>query len=125
MNKVIFTGRLTRDLTPKNTKNGLLYVNFFLAVERSYKKGEEQTADFFKCTAFDRTAETMIKFLGKGSKILVDGHGQLDRFQDKNGVDREQFSVIVDRFEFLEKKQTSADPLESEFDGGTDMDVPF
>ena len=107
MNKVIFTGRLTRDLTPKNTKNGLLYVNFFLAVERPYKKGEEQTADFFKCTAFDRTAETMIKFLGKGSKILVDGHGQLDRF------------------EFLEKKRTSADPLESEFDGGTDMDVPF
>lgn len=125
MNKVILIGRLTRDLEPKNAKSGMLYVNFILAVNRQVKKGEEQKADFFNCTAFNYTAENMIKFLHKGSQIVVEGRGQIDRFQDKNGIDRKQFSVIVDRVEFLEKNRTSADPLDSEFDGGTDMDVPF
>ena len=129
MNKVILIGRLTRDLEPKNTKSGLLYVNFTLAVDRKVKKGEEKKADFFNCTAFNYTAENMIKFLHKGSQVAVEGRGQLDKYQDKDGSYREKFSVLADSVEFLSdggfKQRKSADPLDDEFDGGADMDIPF
>ena len=75
MNKIILIGRLTRDLEPKNAKSGMLYVNFTLAVNRKVKKGEEKKADFFNCTAFNYTAENMIKFLHKGSQVAVEGRG--------------------------------------------------
>lgn len=129
MNKIILIGRLTRDLEPKNAKSGMLYVNFTLAVNRRVKKGEEKKADFFNCTAFNYTAENMINFLHKGSQIAVEGRGQFDKYQDKDGNNREKFSVQVDSVEFLSdgapKQRKSADPLDDEFDGGTDMDIPF
>ena len=116
MNKIILIGRLTRDLEPKNAKSGMLYVNFTLAVNRRVKTGEEKKADFFK-------------FLHKGSQIAVEGRGQFGKYQDKDGNNREKFSVQVDSVEFLSdgapKQRKSADPLDDEFDGGTDMDIPF
>ena len=128
MNKIILIGRLTRDLEPKNTKSGLLYVNFTLAVDRKVKKGEEKKADFFNCTAFNYTAENMIKFLHKGSQVAVEGRGQIDKYQDKDGNSREKFSVLADSVEFLSDgapKKRNVDPLDDEFDGGSDMDIPF
>lgn len=131
MNKVIFIGRLAQDPEPKNTKGGLLYVKFSLAVNRRVKKGEEKTVDYFNCTAFNYTAENIMKYLHKGSQIALEGRGQIDKYQDKDGNKREKFSVVVDSVEFLsdggskQKQQRSADPLGDEFDGETDMEVPF
>ena len=75
------------------------------------------------------TSENMIKFLHKGSQVAVEGRGQFDKYQDKEGKNREKFSVQVDSVEFLSyeapKQRKNADPLDDEFDGGTDMDIPF
>ena len=56
-NKVIFIGRLTKDLELKVTQNGIPVVSGSIAVNRPYKQGEERKADFFNFTAWRGTAE--------------------------------------------------------------------
>ena len=58
----------------------------------------------------------------------MEGRGQIDKYQDKDGNSREKFSVLADSVEFLSDgapKKRNVDPLDDEFDGGSDMDIPF
>lgn len=61
MNKVILMGRLTRDpdVRVSNTADRQITVaRYTLAVDRRAKRdGNDQTADFISCVAFDRAAE--------------------------------------------------------------------
>ena len=53
VNKVILVGRTTRDVEVKNGDNESIFARFTLAVDRRFKKLEdEQTADFISCVAF-------------------------------------------------------------------------
>ena len=58
MNKIILTGRLVRDPETSYTTNQppLEVARFDLAVDRKYKKKEEQKADFFRCICFGKYA---------------------------------------------------------------------
>ena len=77
MNKTILTGRITKDLEMKNTaKTNIL--NFSLAVYR-----DKDTTDFLDCTAFNKTAELILQYCKKGSKILVSGALQNNNYNDK------------------------------------------
>ena len=67
MNKVILMGRLARDPEVRYTQGEktTAIANFSLAVDRRFKREGEPTADFFNCTAFGKTAETIEKYLKK------------------------------------------------------------
>ena len=58
MNKVILMGRLTRDPDVRygTGERSTTIARYTLAVDRRFKRDNEQTADFISCVAFDRNA---------------------------------------------------------------------
>lgn len=84
MNKVILIGRLTRD--PDIRYSGEMAIaRYTLAVDRKYKREEEQTADFIGCIAFGRNAQFAEKYLKQGIKIAIVGRIQTGSYTNKDG----------------------------------------
>ena len=99
INKVLLLGRLTSVPELKSTQSGMAVLRFTIAVNR-IKKDE---VDFIRCVAFKNTAETISKYFTKGSAIFIEGSIQVDAYE-KNGEKINSTSVIVDRFDFVERK---------------------
>ena len=102
MNKLIFMGRLVADPEFSMGASGTPYCRFRIAVDRSYaKQGEEKQSDFFRITAFGKTAEFINRYFVKGKPILVEGKIQNDNYVDKNGVQQYRDTIIADNVSFL------------------------
>lgn len=105
MNKVFLIGNLTRDPEITETASGVPVCHFAIAVNRNYagQDGERQT-DFFNCTAWRTTAETIARYTKKGNKVAVVGSVQLRNYEDNQGVKRTAVDIIVQDVEFLTPK---------------------
>lgn len=109
MNKVILTGRLTRDPEIKysNGENTTIVAHYTLAVDRRFKReGDEQTADFIRCVCFGKTAEFAGNYLKQGTKIVITGKIQTGSYTNKDGQKVYTTDVVVEEHEFAESKRT-------------------
>lgn len=109
MNKVILMGRLTRDPEVRYSQgeNAMAVARYTLAVERSFKRDGEQTADFIGCIAFGRLGEFAEKYLRKGTKIAISGRIQTGSYTNKDGQKVYTTDVVVEQQEFAESKAAS------------------
>ena len=107
-NNVTLVGRLTRDPEMGYTPNQTAVTKFGLANNRKWKPqgGElQEQVSFIDCTSFGKQAETLNQYLAKGSRVLVSGRLQQDRWQDRETqANRSKIVVIVERFQFLDTK---------------------
>lgn len=105
MNKVFLSGRLTAAPEARTTQGGLSVCSFTLAVDRTFKDadGNKQT-DFIKIIAWRATADLCVKYLTKGSKIIVMGSMQARSYETQDGSKRHVTEVIADVVEFVETK---------------------
>jgi single-strand DNA-binding protein len=71
MNNIILVGRITKDLELRKTSNGKSMVFFQLAQNNPTKKGETH---YLPCVTFDKQADNLVKYCGKGSQLVVRGH---------------------------------------------------
>ncbi len=112
MNKVFLCGRLTKDPVVSYTQGErqLAIARYTLAVDRRGRRseGQEQTADFIQCVAFDRAAEFAEKYLKQGTKMIVTGRIQTGSYTNKEGQRVYTTDVIVEDQEFAESKNASA-----------------
>lgn len=109
INRVVLTGRPTRDPELKKTNSGTSVCSFTLAVDRNFKsKNGEREADFINCIAWKKTAEVMSKYVKRGSVIGVDGRIQTRNYENRDGQRVYVTEVVVENFSFL---------------GGSDKDV--
>lgn len=104
INRAVLTGRLTKNIELRSTVTGTSVAPFTLAVARSIVREGQQQADFINCVVWGRLAETMAKYLNKGSLIGVEGRIQT-RHYDDHGTTRYVTEVVVDNFSFLEKAE--------------------
>lgn len=102
MNKVILIGRITKDLELRRTNTNLAYCKFTLAVNRMFSKNNE--ADFINCVAWKKTAENLVKYMGKGSQIGVVGNIQTGSYE-KNGQRVYTTEVNCEQIHFLDNKK--------------------
>lgn len=74
MNKVELLGRLTRNPEMKNVggSGDTPMARYTLAVDRRYRAAGAD-ADFIPCVVFGKGAEFAMKYLKKGSQIVVCG----------------------------------------------------
>lgn len=110
MNKVMLSGRLTRDPEVRYSQgeNSLAIARFSLAVDRRFKKQGESDADFFNCTAFGKQGEFVEKYLKQGTKILVTGRLQNENYTNKEGQKVYGMKIIVEEIEFAESRTSGA-----------------
>lgn len=103
MNKVIQTVTLCADPEVKTYGDGKTLVNFNGAVNKRFKKEGEADADFFKYTAFGKTAEFIEKYFKKGSKMLITGEINNNNYE-KDGVKHYGVQILIENVEFFGKK---------------------
>ena len=100
LNHATLQGRITRDPELKTTQSGVPTCSFTLAVDRSYKSGE-QKADFISCVAWRSSAEFITRYFKKGDMFLVEGSIQTRTWDDSEGKKRYATEVVVDRVHFV------------------------
>lgn len=117
MNKVILIGRLCGNPDVRQTQSGTYTAKYKLAVDRRFKKENEDGADFIQCVVFGKGAEFAEKYLNKGMKIAVTGRIQTGSYTNKDGQKVYTTDVIVDEQEFVEPKNTGektyTEPIET------------
>lgn len=100
INQVILMGRLTRDPEQRTTSTGKTIASFSLAVDRG---GQDDQADFFDVTAWEKLAELVVQYLGKGRRVLVQGRLRQDSWDDKEtGKKRSKVEVVATDVTFLD-----------------------
>lgn len=119
MNKLILKGRLTRDPEVKQTQAGVAYCRFSVAVNRSYKREGEPEADFFNCTAWQKTAEFLGKYFRKGQEMLLEGEMQSHEYTNREGVKVTGWEVQVKAVEFCGSKADNQSPAASAYTAPT------
>lgn len=105
MNNCVFIGRFTKDPEMKTFDSGSKRASTNLAVNREFSKDE---ADFIPLVFWNKTAETVVNHLHKGSLVAVRGSLQ-QRSYDKDGEKRTVFEVVVNNIEFLERIKKDED----------------
>jgi single-strand DNA-binding protein len=102
MNKVILTGRFTRDPESRMGSNNTEISRFSLACQNDFATRDgERSTEFINCVAFGRTAQTINKFCKKGRLISATGRIRNSSYDAQDGSKRYTTDVIVENFEFL------------------------
>ena len=106
-NKAILGGRLTASPELKTTPSGTNVTTFTIAVNRRGGKDGQTQSDFINCVAWEKRAELICKFFGKGSSICVVGEIQTRSWKDNNGNNRYATEVLVSEVNFVDSKNES------------------
>ena len=105
MNKVFLVGRLTRDFDLRYGANNTAVARTSIAVDRQFStQNGEREADFINIVAFGNRAETMKKYLTKGSQIAISGRIQTGSYDASDGRKVYTTDVVIDEFQFLDSR---------------------
>ncbi len=106
INQVILMGRLTRDPEQRTTSTGKTIASFSIAVDRA---GQDDSADFFDVTAWEKLGELVVQYLGKGRRVVVQGRLRQDSWEDKEtGKKRSKVEVVATDVTFLDSPSDGA-----------------
>nr|DAZ69218.1 MAG TPA: Single strand binding protein [Caudoviricetes sp.] len=98
MNRVILSGRLTKDIDVRFTQTGKCVANFSLAVNK------KDNVNFFNVVVWDKLAEICGNNLGKGSKVLIEGELSTRSYEDSSGTKKTVTEVVAYNVEFMGSK---------------------
>jgi len=128
VNKVMFIGRLTRDPETRNFPSGGKVVQIGFAVTN--RKKDQQSgqwvddpmfidAKIFGGAESSRQADLAAQSLRKGHQVFLEGHLVMETWEDKNGGGkRSKHVLVIDNFQFLERKEDGAGGGSSYSGGG-------
>lgn len=108
INKVILVGSLGQDPKTGETNSGLKYGSFSLATSESKKDkktGEKKTdTEWHNISCFGTTVNAL-QYIGKGSKIYLEGKIKSDEYTDKNtGEVKKTTKIICDKIDIIQGK---------------------
>jgi single-strand DNA-binding protein len=108
LNKVLVTGILTQDVELRYTPTGTPTANLRVAIHRKYKTqaGEvKQETEFVTAVVWKVLAETCVKYLKKGSRVLVEGRLRTREYVDKDQQKRSITEIQAEDVQFLDLLQ--------------------
>lgn len=115
INRVNISGNLTRDPELRATASGMPVMSFGVAVNdrrRNSNTGEwEDHPNFIDCTMFGTRAESVSRFLSKGSKVAIEGKLRWSQWE-RDGQKRSKLEVIVDEIEFFKSPYAPQAPTQ-------------
>lgn len=107
MNVVVLVGRLTDNPELRHTNSNVAVTRFSIAVDRSYRSGEDRQTDFINIVAWRQTAEFITTYFKKGQRIGIEGSLRMNKYTDKDGNNRTSYEVVVNNAHFVESKRDS------------------
>ncbi len=135
MNKVLLTGRLTRDPEMRNLASGKVVTTFTIASNEFIGAGKEK-AEYSPIVTWDRLAEVAGRYLGKGQQVAVEGRLQTRSWDDDKGTRHWKTEIVASHVEMLSGRrkkdyeaQQAADSLAAQVgapdDGAADAADPI
>jgi single-strand DNA-binding protein len=125
VNKVLLTGRLTRDPELRSLASGSSVATFAVATTEYRGPGKEH-AEFHNVVVWDRLAQVCGQYLGKGQQVAVEGRLQTRQWEDDRGTRHWKTEVVATSVEMLSgrrKRDYQADALATQAaaaEGATD-----
>lgn len=109
MNKVVLMGRLTRDPEVRYSQGekAVAVGRYTLAVDRRFKRENEQGADFIPCVVFGKSAEFVERYFRQGLRVSISGRIQTGSYTNKDGIKVYTTEVVVEEQEFAESRAES------------------
>ena len=104
LNKVLLMGNLTKDPELRYTPGGSAVTDFGLAINRTFTSNGERKEEtcFVDINVWGKQAESVSKYLQKGSPAFIEGRLQLDQWEDKeSGKPRSRLRVVAERVQFI------------------------
>jgi len=127
MNKLIISGRLTRDAEVRFIPSGTPVMSFSVANNTGF--GEKQKTHYFDCSMFGKRAEGKLKdYMLKGQQVVVEGEVSLNQYEKKDGTGGASLNVFVNNVELMgSSQQTGSRPSAPPPDKSPleDDDLPF
>jgi single-strand DNA-binding protein len=129
INKVLISGRLTRDAEVRYTPAGSPVCTLPVAANRRFKghDGEwKNDTTYVNVVAWDKLAERSGQMAKKGAAVLVEGRLQSRSFETAEGARRSVIEVRAERIQFLDRqaKETEESRAAEDTEGaeGKDLD---
>ena len=120
INRVVLTGRLTRDVDLRYTQGGAAVATFTLAVDRRFTNQQgEREADFVSCVIWRKSAENFANFFHKGSLVGIEGRIQTRNYENQQGQRVYVTEVVVENFSFLEPRSRNENNGGGNYNGGS------
>ncbi len=110
-NLVILIGNLGKHPEVRNTGKTSV-ANFSIATSETFKDAsgtQQKSTEWHNVAAFGTLADTVAKYLKKGSKVYVEGRLKTRKWEDKEGVTRYTTEVIATEVKFLDAKREDAE----------------
>lgn len=100
MNKVLLTGRLTRDPELRSLASGKQVTTFTVA-SNAFIGGGKERAEYHPVVAWDRLAEIAGRYLGKGQQVAIEGRLQTRSWDDDKGARHWKTEIVAANIEML------------------------
>jgi single-strand DNA-binding protein len=108
-NRAMIVGHLGQDPDVRYTASGAAFATMSVATSEQWKDKEtgekKERTDWIRVKASGRLAEICGEYLKKGSLALFSGSIRIDKYQDKEGVDRFDTYVRADEMRMLGGKR--------------------
>ena len=130
LNTVSIGGNLCRDAELRATASGMAVLTFSVAVNESRKNqqtGEyEDYPNYVDCTMLGRRAESVSRYLTKGTYVALTGRLHQNRWQNKDGQNRSKLEVTADNIHFESRRLDGDDYDQQQAEAQGDYeDIPF
>lgn len=100
LNKVQLIGNLGRDVELRYAPSGKAVATFSMAVD-----GGKDKTEWANVEVWETTAENCSKYIGKGSKVYVEGRFKTESWE-KDGQKHYKTVIVANRVIFLDKKES-------------------
>jgi single-strand DNA-binding protein len=103
MNRVVLTGRLTRNPETRSLASGKTVTQFSVATN-DYRGGTEKS-EYHPIVTWDRLAEICGQFLAKGSLVCIEGRLQTRQWEDDAKQRHWKTEIVASQVEMLSGKR--------------------
>jgi single-strand DNA-binding protein len=103
LNKVILLGRMVKDIEIRHTDSKKMVGTFTIAVDNGY--GDNKKTDFINCVAWEKTAEFIKNWFGKGRMMALAGRISTRSYEGQDGHKNYVTEVVVNEVHFADSKK--------------------
>ena len=130
LNKVMLIGNVGKEPEFKSTPNGTAIVTLPLATTEKWtdKQGQKQEkTEWHRITLYNRLAELAGQYVGKGSKLYIEGKIVTNSWE-KDGEKRYSTEIVANSMQFLSSKpegQPQQQPQQQQYSQPQQSNDPF
>ena len=120
VNKVILIGNLGDEPSIRSTQTGTSVANASLCTSEKFKDQQGNTTEhneWHRLVFWGRLADIVGQYCHKGSKLYVEGKIQSRQYDDKEGIKRTAFEIVVSEMQMLDSKNSGGNNNNNSYGG--------